>query len=220
MRWRAGCGRSEETQYGSTVEAIEQPIAVPASSPVGALQAAMSNQEEAADYCGRMYQVRGALCVACPPLASALRAPRGRPAPGGWLGPPPCPPHVLSRGCSRPSARSPGTPPPPCAQIRKTCSQMLQDRGFEVPERDRIESFEVFKTRCTDYGHVGDPAKLTMRATRPGQSQKRVIILFSVCVCVWCIDTPRDQPLAHGTHTRNTFTHICTHTGQEGQVCH
>eukprot|EP00802_Teleaulax_amphioxeia_P021273 Tamp_21618.p1 GENE.Tamp_21618~~Tamp_21618.p1 ORF type:complete len:256 (-),score=76.99 Tamp_21618:367-1080(-) len=64
-------------------------------------------------------------------------------------------------------------------QIRKTCSQMLLDRGFEVPERDRIESFEVFKTKCTDYGHVGDPAKLTMRATRPGQSQKRVIILFS-----------------------------------------
>ena len=32
---RAGCGRSEEGQYGRTVEAIEQPIAAPASSPVG-----------------------------------------------------------------------------------------------------------------------------------------------------------------------------------------
>jgi len=30
----AGCGRSEEGQYGRTVEAIEQPIAAPASSPV------------------------------------------------------------------------------------------------------------------------------------------------------------------------------------------
>ena len=33
---RAGCGRSEEGRYGRTVEAIEQPIASPASSPVGA----------------------------------------------------------------------------------------------------------------------------------------------------------------------------------------
>jgi hypothetical protein len=33
---RAGCGRSEEGRYGRTVEAIEQPIAAPASSPVGA----------------------------------------------------------------------------------------------------------------------------------------------------------------------------------------
>ena len=32
---KAGCGRSEEGQYGRTVEAIEQPIAAPASSPVG-----------------------------------------------------------------------------------------------------------------------------------------------------------------------------------------
>ena len=30
----AGCGRSEQGQYGRTVEAIEQPIAAPASSPV------------------------------------------------------------------------------------------------------------------------------------------------------------------------------------------
>ena len=116
-----------------------------------------------------------------------LRAPRPaslRPRPRLTRAPS-CVPHALARGCTRPSARSPGMPPPPCAQIRKTCSQMLLDRGFEVPERDRIESFEVFKTKCTDYGHVGDPAKLTMRATRPGQSQKRVIILFSVCVCVY-----------------------------------
>ena len=31
----AGCRRSEEGQYGRTVEAIEQPVAPPASSPVG-----------------------------------------------------------------------------------------------------------------------------------------------------------------------------------------
>jgi DNA-directed RNA polymerase I, II, and III subunit RPABC1 len=64
-------------------------------------------------------------------------------------------------------------------QIRKTCFSMLQDRGFEVAERDRSESFDTFKSQCTQHGQVNDPAKLTMRATRQGRSQRRVIILFS-----------------------------------------
>ena len=64
-------------------------------------------------------------------------------------------------------------------QIRKTCFSMLVDRGYEVDERDRSETFDAFKAACTDQGHVNDPGQLTMRATRPGQSKKRVIILFS-----------------------------------------
>jgi len=64
-------------------------------------------------------------------------------------------------------------------QIRKTCFSMLVDRGYEVPDQDKTESFEVFKNKCTDHGHLNDPSRLTMRASRPGQSKKRVIILFS-----------------------------------------
>ena len=40
----------------------------------------MSSQEEAADYCARMYQVRGAVCVAWRPRPVARAAP-GVPAP-------------------------------------------------------------------------------------------------------------------------------------------
>ena len=64
-------------------------------------------------------------------------------------------------------------------QIRKTCFEMLLDRGYEVSDTDRDDSLEEFRARCTDAGHVNDPSRLTMRATRPGQNKKRVIILFS-----------------------------------------
>jgi len=40
----------------------------------------MSSQEEAADYCARMYQVRGAVCVAWRPRPVPRAAP-GVPAP-------------------------------------------------------------------------------------------------------------------------------------------
>ena len=46
----------------------------------GEEETAMSSQEEAADYCARMYQVRGAVCVAWRPRPVARAAP-GVPAP-------------------------------------------------------------------------------------------------------------------------------------------
>jgi hypothetical protein len=44
-------------------------------------------------------------------------------------------------------------------QIRKTCFAMLHDRGYEVDERDKNETFDTFKAKCSDHGHINDPAR-------------------------------------------------------------